>query len=96
MKVKCTLHSQPDQYAEGGYSFSVFNSEDMSMCGYTALDTVEVEFTVPPRDVMVNGAIAAFRKKQQEIRAEAEAKAQSIEEQIQRLLCIEHRPEVEA
>lgn len=96
MKIKCTLHATPDQYEEGGFAFHVFRHEDMSGCGYTALDTVEVEFTVPPRDVMVNGAIAAFRQKQREIRAEAEVKAKNIEEQIQRLLCIEHKPEVEA
>ena len=86
MKVKCTLHAKVDRFAKDGFAYSVFDHEDMASCGYTALDTVEVEFTMPPHDVLVNGLVAAFRAEQQRIRAEMQQRVNALEEQIQKLL----------
>lgn len=91
MKIKCVLHSIPDKFTEGGFNFRVFDLEDMSSCGYTACDTQEVEFNVPPREVLVDGAVAAYRAEQQRIRAEAQGKVQALDEEIQKLLCLEHK-----
>ena len=92
MKIKCTLHSKPDTWAEGGIGFRVFNNDDMSSFGYTALQTVEVEFNDIPREVLVSGAIAAYREEQKRIRAEAQSKVARLDEAIQSLLCLEHKP----
>lgn len=85
------MHAQADKYAEGGFSYSVFSHANMASCGYVACDTVEVEFNEPPRDVLVNGAVAAYREEQQKIRAEAQSKVNALEEVIQRMLSIEHK-----
>ncbi|MCR4305291.1 MAG: hypothetical protein NUV63_13905 [Gallionella sp.] len=94
MKIKCTLHAQADKYAEGGFSFHVFHRNDMTYCGYVACDTVEVEFAEPPIEALVNGAVAAYRKEQERIRAEAHSKVSLLDEEIQKLLCIEHKPDL--
>jgi len=96
MKIKCTLHAMADKYAEGGFSFKVFNHDDMTSCGYVACDTVEVEFAEPPMEVLVNGAVSAYRKEQERIRAEAQSKVAKLDEEIQKLLCIEHKPDAQA
>lgn len=92
MKIKCTLHVKPDQYEKDGFCYSVFNHPDMTSCGYTAVDTVEVEFADPPRDEIVKGAVAVFRKEQERIRAEMQARVNQLQEQINRLLALEHKP----
>ena len=91
MKIKCTLHAQADKYAEGGFSFKVFNHDDMSSCGYVACDSVEVEFKEPPYEVLASGMVATYRKEQEKIRAESQSKIMLIEDAIQRLLCLEHK-----
>ena len=90
-KVKCTLHARPSEYSDDGLAFSVFDFDDASESGYTACDTVEVEFNLPPREVIVTGVIKTYRAEQDRIRAEAQAKVNNIEESIQRLLCLEHK-----
>ena len=94
MKIKCTLHARAEKYAEGGFSFTVFSQDDMTSCGYVACDTVEVEFAEPPREVLVNGAVAAYRKEQERIRAEAQSKVMRLDEEIQKLICIEYKPDL--
>ena len=91
MKISVTLHAQADRFAEGGVSFHAFCHEDMSNCGYVACDTQTVEFDVPPRDVLIPGFVAAYRKEQQKIRAEAESKVNRLDEEIQKLLAIEDK-----
>lgn len=96
MKVKCTLYAQADKYTEEGFSFSVFNCDSMESLGYVPCDSVEVEFKEPPREVLVNGAVAAYREEQARIKAEAQSKVALLDEEIQRLLCIEHKPDTQA
>ena len=90
--VKVTLHAQACSYADEGFTFSALSYDDMSSQGYIACSSVEVEFDVPPRDVLVNGAVAAYRAEQQRIRAEATSKVGRIDEAIQKLLCLEYKP----
>jgi hypothetical protein len=94
MKIKCTLHAQADKYSDSGFSFTVFSHDDMSSAGYVACDTVEVEFKEPPIEALVNGAVATYRKEQERIRAEAHLKVMRLDEEIQKLLCLEHKPEL--
>ena len=92
MKIKCTLHAQEDKNEESGFAFRVFNNDDMSSCGYVACDSVVIEFKEPPRDVLVKGAVAAYRKEIGRVRAEAQSKVARLDEEINKLLCIEHKP----
>jgi len=91
MKMQCTLHAKANQYAEDGFDYHIFHHTDMTSCGYTACDTVEVEFNLPPREVLTKGVVEAYRAEQQRIRAEAQSNVTQIEEAIQRLLCLEHK-----
>jgi hypothetical protein len=91
MKMKITLHAQPSKYEEGGFYYTVNTHEDMTSVGYMALDSVEVEFNVPPHEVMVNGAIAIYRAEQAKLRADAQEKVNGLEEEIQKLLCLENK-----
>ena len=91
MKMKVTLHAQASQSEKSGFRYAVFNHEDMGSCGYTALQTIEVEFTDTDRSTLVSGAVAAFREEQKRIRAEAQSKVARLDEAIQSLLCIEHK-----
>ena len=71
---------------------------DMSTCGpeYVPIKEVEVEVEIPADFDPAPQQIAALKQKKQEILAEAHIKAENIEQQIQSLLCIEHKPEVPA
>ena len=87
-----SLYRKADSWAEDGYSFSIMNGQtDMEKHGYLLLDTKEVTFNMPDVGDMTNREIAALRKEQSSIRAEAEEKATRLEERIQSLLCIESK-----
>jgi hypothetical protein len=95
MKMKAYVHAQYSEWAKE-YRFSIW-SQDMSSCGgYVLVQEVEVDFEAPPREVLVNGTIEAYRKEQQNIRAEAESKVNRIQQAIDDLLCLEYKPEASA
>ena len=93
MKIKVYIHAAWNEW-DKEYSFRPW-SQDMSSqasCG-PLVGEVEIDFTPPPREVMVNGQIASFREQQKQIRAESERQCMEIQERIDNLLCIEHKPE---
>ena len=90
MKLPVTLHAYVADYEESGFGFIIFGHPSKSG-EYVVCDTVEVEFDCPDREVLVNGAVAAYRAEQQRIRAEAQQKVNGIEEAISKLLCIENK-----
>ncbi len=67
------------------------HDSDMSPHGWLKVKDAEIEFDEVPRDVLTKGTIEAYRAEQQKLRAEAEMKANAIEETIQKLLCIEDK-----
>jgi len=68
----------------------IFDGED-----YILLGTSE-EITVPliSREDAVNKQVEALRAERQRVLAESQRRADEIEQQIQSLLAIEHKPEV--
>lgn len=93
MKMKAYIHAQYDEY-EKEHRFSVW-SHDMSRgeMGYILIEEREIDFDAPPREVLVNGTVAEYRKMQQTLRTEAEEKCNRIQRSINDLLCIEYKPE---
>lgn len=93
MKIEVYIHAQWSTW-DKEYRFHPW-SQDMSNqpnCG-ALVGKVEIDFDPPPASVLVNGTVENYRKMQQTIRAESESKCNQIQEQINNLLCIEHKPE---
>lgn len=69
---------------------------DMSSAGpeYVLIKEMDVDVEVPDNFDPVPAQVEALKKEKQKILADAHVKAENIEEQIQRLLCIEFKPEV--
>jgi hypothetical protein len=95
MKLDVYIHAQYDEY-EKKYDFRVW-SHDMTGSEYIGplVGKTEIEFEPPPHEVMVNGTIATYRLQQQKIRAEAEKNCQQLQQRINDMLCLEHKPEPE-
>lgn len=92
--VKGILHWTKQQW-ETDPQYQIFRC-DMSDVSpeYIAIKPVNIELEIPDDFDPVPRQIEALKAKKQEILADAQFKANNIEEQIQRLLCIEHKPEV--
>lgn len=73
----------PDRYTIDSYDLGSVDAKCVTIRKQTF--TVEIPDNFDPRPLQID----ALRKEKQKIIAEAEAKANNIEEQIQRLLCIE-------
>lgn len=86
------LHPGNDAMVIRGLSFA---SSDMAGTSWSKVGTAEVTVTLVSNDEIVANKVDALRKQQQTVRAEAEAKSQRIEEQIQSLLAITYTPEVQ-
>jgi hypothetical protein len=69
---------------------------DMSDCGpeYSLVGKQSFEVEIPDNFDPTPAQIEGLKKKKQEILATAQVQANNIEEQIQRLLCIEHKEDV--
>ena len=91
MKIKCLIHAQYNEY-EKNFSYSTHYC-NMEEYGYTLLETRELEFDPPSYEKLVNHTIQALRKKQNKIIAEAQKNAQSVQETIDNLLCLEYKAE---
>jgi len=91
--VKAFLHWEKRDWEENGRY--VFYPDDWSVCGpeYVPINEIEIEVDVPDDFDPTPQQIAALKAKKQEILANAHVQAENIEEQIQRLLCIEFKPE---
>ncbi len=68
---------------------------DMSGIGPTHIGVVplELEVEIPDDFDPIPEQVAILRKKKQEVMAQAQQRVNNLEEQIQRLLCIEYKPE---
>jgi hypothetical protein len=91
--VKSFLHWHKYDWEEKS-SFQLWRS-DMSRDGpdYVCLGEREFEVDVPDDFDPRPHQVAALREAKQRVLAEAQAKANNIEDQIQRLLCLEFKPE---
>lgn len=96
MKIKVYIHAPYNEY-EKCYDFKAWGMDMSSQAGCGPLvDTQEIEFTPPPRDVLINGTILQYREQQRQIRAQGEKMINEIQRRIDDLLCIEYKPETVA
>lgn len=93
MKIQGFIHAQWNEW-DKEYHFQVWGHDMSSQesCG-PLVETVVIEFTAPPREVLVNGTIEGYRKQQQKIRAEGERLVNELQQRINDLLCIENKSE---
>jgi hypothetical protein len=91
--VKSVLHWHKYEW-EKEPSFQFWRC-DMSDNGpeYVSLGVREVEVEIPDDFDPRPQQIAKLREHKRKIQAEAQAKADNIEDQIQRLLCLEFKPD---
>ena len=66
---------------------------DMSDYGYVTVSVMEtpISMNVPDDFCPVNSRVDALKEEKSKISAEAQVKCQNLEDQIQALLCIEHK-----
>ncbi len=92
MKITKTIYlsASPASWEEDGYNFTIvdFEREDC-----IAISSMEVTMEVPEGFDLNTGQVDLLKTEKQKILAEAGLKAANIEDQIQRLLFIEHRGE---
>lgn len=77
------------------HTFSIVDFS-LASSGYVKVQDVEVEFEPPPESVLVAGTVEAYRAQQQKLRADTQIAIQNLEQQIQNMLSIEHKPDLEA
>jgi hypothetical protein len=92
MKITKTIYlsASPAPWKDDGYSFTIV---DFERDDCIAISSMEVTMEVPEGFDMNTGQIDMLKTEKQKILAEAGLKAANIQDQIQRLLCIEHRGE---
>ena len=92
IKQKMFIHAVKDYSAEGSLKLNLMAC-DMSKYGYILIGEVEVsvDYDLPENFNFTQAEIDALRKEQKRIQAEAQNNITRIEEQIQSLLCIEHK-----
>lgn len=89
MKLKIYVHAKAFEFGNR----VVYHVSDIDMSEYYGPVVFEGEVDIPfepvtPAD-LIPGQVAILRKEQQKVRAEAEVRANAVEEQISKLLAIE-------
>lgn len=93
MKIKVYVHATYRAWLKE-YEYQAWPQEMSATSGCGPLvHTADIEFNQPPREVLDSGTVAAYRAEQQRIYAEAEAKHAAIQQRINDLLCLEHKPD---
>ncbi|MFY3196803.1 hypothetical protein ACOTE7_23080 [Achromobacter xylosoxidans] len=69
-----------------------YTNLDMTECDYTLIGKARITLALPDRGRLIDSKVASMRAEVKKIRAEAEAKACHIENQISNLLAIELSP----
>ena len=80
-------HTKSYTYLANSNKFSVESS-------MIFIDTATVQFDPLPNEVLASKTVEAYRAEQQRIRAEAQAKVMKLQDSIDAMLCLEHKPEV--
>lgn len=81
--------TDPNKIRLGDLSYT---NLDMTECGYTLIGKARITLALPDRERLIDSKVASMRAEVKKIRAEAEAKASHIENQISNLLAIELSP----
>lgn len=91
VKVKSNLHYYKSKWADKP-SYSLHDG-DLSKASpdFVVIKAVELEFDIPDDFDPVPKQIESLKAKKQEVMADTQMKLNQLDEQIQRLLCIEHK-----
>lgn len=92
IKKTMFVHAEKAYFCEEEFELNLMAC-DMSKYGYILIGEVEVsvDYDLPDNFNITQLEIDSFRKEQKRIQAEAQNNITRIEEQIQSLLCIEHK-----
>ena len=95
--IKGILHWEKNSWSEN-HSYGIYRHDMSDMSSenthYAAIQPVEFEVEIPDDFDPRPGIVKGMRETKQRILAEAQVKANEIDEQIQQLLSIEYKPEV--
>lgn len=94
MKIPVVIHACWNNY-EKRFDFDPWG-HDMSSVGYTPCAELSVEFEPPAYADLVAGTVKILKAEQDSIRAESQAKVTALQQRIDELLCIEHKPDAAA
>ena len=81
----------PYEWAKGQVEYGIADFK-MTGEGWMLLESREIDVPAVSRDELVPDAIKALQAEQQQIRADAEVRAQKVQAQIDKLLAIEVTP----
>lgn len=81
--------TNPNKVRLGDLSYT---NLDMTDCGYTLIGKARITLALPDRERLIDSKVASMHAEVKKIRAEAEAKASHIKNQISNLLAIELSP----
>ena len=92
IKKTMFVHAEKAYFGEEEFKLSL-RACDMSQYGFILIGEVEVsvDYDLPDNFNYTQAEIDSLRKEQKRIKAEAQNNITRIEEQIQSLLCIEHK-----
>jgi hypothetical protein len=82
----------PEQIDASKLTFSSFEWKDGAPEGWTRLGEATLTVEIPSVDDIINSKVDSLKAQVKSIRAEAEAKANFVESQINTLLAIEYAP----
>lgn len=92
--IKAFIHHRQYSWSKDvNYTIDVCDMSKVDPA-YAVIRQQEFVVDIPDNFDPTPAHIAALKAKKQEILANAHVQAENIEEQIQALLCIEHKPEV--
>lgn len=91
MRHEKQMFAHMTRHWDGGIEYFLASS-DMSNMGYTPVCDVMVEFETPDDFNPVAAEIASLKVEKQRIQAEAQQKANEIDDRIAKISCIEYRP----
>lgn len=85
------LDGEPARVINGlGYSL-----HDMTGSGWSLVGEAEITLIIPDENALIANKVEALKHEKASVLAQAQLRATLIEGQIQELLCIEFKPEVE-
>ena len=93
VKLDINVHVKLESWNDFKPSFHVSNYSMESM-GYTIVATMPIEFEMPPDSVIRAGTVKLYRAEQERIRAEMHSKIVKLDEEIQKLMALEYKPDL--
>lgn len=88
MKIKTFVYAIKYEWSDEIY-YAVYSQENQHSGVF--IGNYEIDIEEPTRADVINGTVSQLRRRQQEVRAEAQSKVTEIEHEIGKLLAIENK-----